>query len=116
MTCPKGVVPGKSVQVEAHGQKFQVRTPERALSTEGPSWGHSKVVLGAIRSFLEPFCGHLSSKIDKVSEELTLRYPHEEPCVATVLPTLGSIDCPPGGYSKQNLGARFVIVGTVSMT
>ena len=27
-------------------------------STEGPSWGHSKVVLGAIGSLLEPFCGH----------------------------------------------------------
>ena len=34
------------------------------------------VVLGTIRSFLEPFCGHLSPKIDKFSEELTLRYPH----------------------------------------
>ena len=41
-------------------------------------------VLGAIASFLEPFCGHLSPKIDKVSEELTLRYPHEEPCVVGV--------------------------------
>ena len=51
-----------------------------AHTTEGPSWGHSKVVLGAIRSFLESFCGHLSPKIDKVSEELTLRS-HEEPCV-----------------------------------
>jgi hypothetical protein len=30
--------------------------------TAGPSWGHSKVVLGAIGSFLEPFCGHLSPK------------------------------------------------------
>ena len=33
-------------------------------------------------SFLEPFCGNLLPKIDKVSEELTLRYPHEGPCVA----------------------------------
>ena len=39
------------------------------------------LVLGALCSFLEPFCGHLSPKIDKASEELTLRYPHEEPCV-----------------------------------
>jgi len=50
-------------------------------STEGPPWRHSRLVLGAIKWFLEPFCGHLSPKIDKVSEELTLRYPHEEPCV-----------------------------------
>ena len=56
--------------------------PRGRSTTEGPSWGHFKVVLGAIRSFLEPFCGHLSPKNDKVSEELTLRYPHEEPCVA----------------------------------
>jgi hypothetical protein len=39
------------------------------------------LVLGAVRSFLEPFCGHLLPKIDKVSEELTLRYPHEGPGV-----------------------------------
>ena len=38
-------------------------------------------------SFLEPICGHLSPKIDKVSEELTLRYPHEEPCVGRPLPS-----------------------------
>ena len=52
-------------------------------TTRGPSWGHPMVVLGTIRSFLEPFCGHLLPKIDKVSEELTLRYHHEEPWVAT---------------------------------
>ena len=51
----------------------------RVKTTEGPSWGHSKVVIGAIRSFLEQFGGHLSPKFDKVFEELTLRYPHEEP-------------------------------------
>ena len=39
------------------------------------------LVLGALCSFLEPFCGHLSPKIDKVSEELTLRHPHEGPWV-----------------------------------
>ena len=44
-------------------------------------WGHPVFVLGAISSFLEPFRGHLSPKIDKVSQVLTLRYPHEEPCV-----------------------------------
>ena len=54
-------------------------------STRGPSWGHPMVVLGTIRSFLEPFCGHLSPKNDKVSEELTLRYSHEGPCVGAIL-------------------------------
>ena len=54
---------------------------EVPLSTEGPSWGYPMLVLGAVCSFLEPFCGHLSPKNDKVSEELTLRYPHEGPGV-----------------------------------
>ena len=51
-------------------------------ATKGPMWGHPMLVLGALCSFLEPFCGHLSPKIDKVCEELTLRYPHEGPWVA----------------------------------
>jgi len=34
---------------------------------EGPMWGHPMLVLGALFSLLEPFCGHLSPKIDKVS-------------------------------------------------
>ena len=36
-------------------------------TTRGPSWGHSNVVFGAVVSFLEPLCGHLSPKIDKAS-------------------------------------------------
>ena len=51
------------------------------LATKGPMWGHPMLVLGALCSFLEPFYGNLSPKIDKVSEELTLRYPHEGPWV-----------------------------------
>ena len=50
-------------------------------ATKGPMWGYPVFVLGAISSFLEPFRGHLSPKIDKVPEELTLRYHHEEPWV-----------------------------------
>ena len=53
----------------------------RPLLTKGPMWGHPVFVLGAISSFLEPFRGYLSSKIDKFSQELTLRYHHEEPWV-----------------------------------
>ena len=53
------------------------------VSTKGPMWGYPVFVLGAISSFLELFRGHLSPKIDKVSEELTLRYHHEEPWVGT---------------------------------
>ena len=50
-------------------------------STRGPSWGHPVPVLGAVFPFLEPFCGHLSPKIDNASEKSTLRYPHEGSCV-----------------------------------
>ena len=64
------------------GCVFQASTRARLTTTEGPLWGHSSVVLGAIVPFLEPFCGHLSSEIDKVSEALALRYSHEGPCVA----------------------------------
>jgi hypothetical protein len=38
-------------------------------TTEGPSWGYPKVVLGAIRSFLEPFCGHSSPKVDEIFQK-----------------------------------------------
>ncbi len=47
------------------------------------------LVLGAVCSFLEPFFRHLSPKIDKVSEELTLRYPHEGPCVVQSRESVG---------------------------
>ena len=36
------------------------------FSTEGPLWGHPRCGLGAVGVVLEPFCGHLSPKIDKV--------------------------------------------------
>jgi hypothetical protein len=48
---------------------------------KGPMWGHPVPVLGAISPFLEPFRGRVSSNIDNVSENLTLRYPHEGPWV-----------------------------------
>ena len=40
--------------------------PRRA--TEGPSWGHPVLVLGAVSLFSEPFCGKLLSKVDKPVE------------------------------------------------
>ena len=57
-------------------------------ATKDPMWGYPVFVLGAIGSFLEPFCGYLSPKIDKVYEKMTLRYhagPHEGPCVVPTL-------------------------------
>ena len=50
-------------------------------TTKGHMWGYPVFVLGAVCSFLEPFCGHLSPNIANVSEKLTLRYPHERPWV-----------------------------------
>ena len=40
-------------------------------TTRDPSWGHPRCGLGAVGAVLEPFCGHLSPKIDKVSCTLT---------------------------------------------
>ena len=37
-------------------------------TTEGPSWGHPRPVLGAIDPYLEPFWGHLSPKVDRIFE------------------------------------------------
>ena len=34
-------------------------------TTEGPSWGRSRVVLGAIESFLEPFGGIYRPKLTR---------------------------------------------------
>ena len=61
--------------------------------TRGPSWGHPRVVLGTIGSFLEPFCGHFSPKIDKVSYKLTFKYPHEGPCVVARIKQASHSDC-----------------------
>ena len=44
-------------------------------STRGPSWGHPRFVLGAIGSFVEPFCGYLSPKVDTSSVNWLLVYP-----------------------------------------
>jgi len=68
-------------EVPLYGVHVKAPLSER-YPTEGSSWGYPMIVLGAVCSFLEPFCEHLSPKIDKVSKELTLRYPHEGPCVA----------------------------------
>ena len=53
--------------------------PEPALcpvvSTRGPSWGHPMLVLGAPGSFLEPFCGYVLPKVDKLCSKLTFSIP-----------------------------------------
>ena len=35
-------------------------------TTKGPMWGYPRCGLGAVGAVLEPFCGHLSPKLDKV--------------------------------------------------
>jgi hypothetical protein len=60
-------------------------------ATKGPMWGHPMLVLGALCPFLESICGHLSPKIDKVSEELTLRNPREGPWVGAAARTRGGL-------------------------
>ena len=72
------------------------------LPTRGPSWVHPTVVLGTIRSFLEPFCGHFLPKIDKVSEETTLRHPPEGPCMVFF----------PRGYPGENSSGRVFMINS----
>ena len=91
-------------------------------ATEGPWWGHPMLVLGALCSFLEPFCGHLSPKIDKVSEESTLRYPHVEPCEVDGQPgeaLLAEADYPtpkslPNPQKLKTLGPHKILCGGIS--
>jgi len=47
------------------GERSVTQIPR--MTTEDPMWGHPMPVLGALSPFLEPFCGHLSPKLDKVS-------------------------------------------------
>ena len=49
----------------------KIRMPSSG-STEGPWWGYPMLILGAVCSFLEPFCGHLSPKVDKIFQKLLL--------------------------------------------
>ena len=39
------------------------------VSTEDPLWGHPRPVLGATDPYLEPFCGHLSPKVDEIFQK-----------------------------------------------
>jgi len=80
--------PSRSLQAER-------RSCCRRGSTKGPMWGYPDFVLGAVCSFLEPFCGHLSPNIDNVSEKLTLRYHHEGPLVGC-RPRCQSLGCSAG--------------------
>ena len=43
--------------------------------TKGPMWGYPRLVLGALGSFLEPFCGNVLPKVDKLCSKLTFEIP-----------------------------------------
>ena len=45
------------------------------VPTKGPMWGYPRCGLGAVGAVLEPFCGHLSPKLDQVSCKLTFEIP-----------------------------------------
>ena len=64
--------------------RYATPQPVTTRSTRWTSREHPNVVLGAILSFFEPFCVHLSPKVAKVSYELTFEYPHEGPGVDPV--------------------------------
>ena len=46
-----------------------------AETTKGPMWGYPRLVLGALGSFLEPFCGHVLPKVEKLCSKLTFEIP-----------------------------------------
>jgi len=54
---------------------FHHLAPEVQKTTKGPMWGHPRPVLGAVDPFLEPFCGHLLLKVDRLCSKLTFEIP-----------------------------------------
>ena len=59
----------------AHEAGNPAATALAVQTTKGPMWGHPMPVLGALGSFLEPFCGHLSPKLDMLCSKLTFEIP-----------------------------------------
>ena len=49
--------------------------PSRPKTTKGPMWGYPRLVLGALGSFLEPFCGHVLPRVDRLCSKLTFEIP-----------------------------------------
>ena len=45
------------------------------VATKGRMWGYPRLVLGALGSLLEPFCGHLLPKVDRLCSKLTFEIP-----------------------------------------
>jgi hypothetical protein len=41
----------------------------RIVTTKGPSWGYPMLVLGALGSFLVPFYGYLTPKVDEIFQK-----------------------------------------------
>ena len=76
VTSPKWLVSGKInlrkrlnlIDVAAEcGAPSTSQRPQGSRATKGPMWGYPRCGLGAVGVVLEPFCGHLSPKLDKVS-------------------------------------------------
>jgi len=58
-----------SLETDAVGAN---RVEVAGVATEGPSWGYPRPVLGAIDPYSEPFCGHLSPKVDEIFQKRLL--------------------------------------------
>ena len=65
--------------------------PPPQVSTKGPMWWYPRLVLGALGSFLEPFCGHLLPKVDRLCSKLTFEIPPQRAL-------RGTIHCVGGGH------------------
>ena len=67
----RGVVPWAQ-ETEPKPPKFVMCTLLLLIvekPTEGPSWWYPRPVLGAIDPYLEPFCGHLSPKVEEIFQK-----------------------------------------------
>ena len=64
---------GRAVSYERSTPVREHRTERQgkidAGTTEDPSWGYPRPVLGAIDPYLEPFCGHLSPKVHEIFQK-----------------------------------------------
>ena len=65
----RGVLPGQAPPEDGGLWRTAPNT------TKGPMWGYPRCGLGAVGAVLQPFCGHLSPKFDRVPCKLTFEIP-----------------------------------------
>ena len=102
-STPSSLSPTSKAPLCSAGPPWSKRGRQRLLhhvSTKGPMWGYPRLVLGALGSFLEPFCGHVLPKVDKLCLKLTFEIPPQRALRGVVLRGRAPVRCyrsaPPG--------------------